>query len=155
MNRNSRATGFTLIEVLLVIGILLVLGTVAVVAYPRIKEGADKNSAKVMVDNVVQAVELYHTVMNVYPTTEDGLKALTEVPSDEKLAEKWKNGGGPFLKDGQIPNDPWGQPIKYEKVETSGTGGTTGAAFHVWSSGPDMQDNNEDDIRSWSDAAAQ
>lgn len=146
---RKRRAGFTLIEVLLVIGILLVLSTVGVVAYSKIKANSDRDATKALIDQTAQAVELYHTQMGVYPTTEDGLKALIAPPSDEKLAEKWKN-YGPFLKDGKIPVDPWMNELKYELEQTSSDTEVTGPAFHVWSTGPDGQDGNDDDIRNWS-----
>jgi general secretion pathway protein G len=153
--RNSgsmRRRGFTLIEVLLVLVILMILGGVAVVVYPRIQAGAEKNAAKVMVDNTAQGVELYRTAVGKYPTTEEGLNALINAPEDAKLAEKWRNGGGPWLKDGVIPNDPWNNPLKYELLQTSegssGTPAPSGPAFRVWSTGPDGTDGTEDDISS-------
>lgn len=153
MNRNYRK-GFTLMEVLIVLGILLVLGTLAVVAYPRIQESADKKSAKVLVDQVGSALDLYHTAMGTYPTTEEGLKALVTPPDDEKLKEKWTGGGGPFLKDAKIPTDPWGIELKYEQVQTGDSGAApTGPAYHVWSMGPDKTDPTADDIKNWTEAS--
>ncbi len=111
--RVQKASGFTLIEVLLVIGILLVLGTVGVIGYSKIKANADKDTAKALVDQTCHAVDLYQIKLGTFPKTEDGLKALCEPPSDEKDAEKWNNGGGPFLKDKKIPVDPWGNELHY------------------------------------------
>jgi len=152
MRRAGRTTrkAFTLIEVLLVIGILVVLGTVSVVAYSRIKAGADRNAAKVLVDNTVHALGIYQASVGTYPDTEQGLQALLTAPEDEKLAEKWRNGGGPFLKDGKIPVDPWGNEVHYELVTATGTE-TEGPTVHVWSVGPNGQDGDDDDIRSWSE----
>jgi general secretion pathway protein G len=154
--RMVSARGFTLIEVLLVIGILLVLGTVAVVAYPRIKESADKNTTKIMINETCHAIDIYQTALSRYPATDEGLKALVEPPSDEKLLEKWKSGmnGGPYLKDGKIPVDPWGGELQYELVQTSGSSGAvaTGPAYHVWSNGADGQSGTEDDVRNWTES---
>ena len=148
MNRTRRRSGFTLIEVLLVIAILVVLGTVSVVAYSRIQSGANQKSAKLLVDRTVDAVQLYQTQMNRLPETEDGLAALTTPPEEEDLAEKWRSGGGPFLEGGTIPKDPWGNEIQYEKQEAEAL---TGPGFRVWSYGPDGQDGTEDDIANISD----
>ena len=146
MKRCRRRSAFTLIEVMLVIGILLVLGTVGVVGYQRIKQGTDKNSTKIMVDNTVHAVELYHLAVNAYPTSEEGLGALITAPDDEKLAEKWRDGGGPWLKDRAIPVDPWGSELKYERLTDSAD--ATGPAFRIFSYGPDRQEGTDDDISS-------
>lgn len=145
-----RRTGFTLIEVLLVIGILLVLGTVSVVSYTRIKAGADKNNTTLMVKSTVDAVGYFHAALNRYPTEEEGLEGLLTAPEDEKEAQKWKDGGGPWLKDGSIPSDPWGNELKYEAVEE---GAATGEPFRIWSLGPDGEDGTDDDIRSWKEDA--
>ncbi len=141
--------GFTLIEVLMVLVLLVLLGTLSVVGYTKIQAGANIKAAQTLVDQTAHAVNIYHTLMLRYPDSEEGLTALIVRPDDEKLAEKWDS-GGPFLKDGKIPDDPWGNPIRYEQVaESSGT--ITGPQFHVWSTGPNGQDGDDDDIRSWSE----
>ena len=152
---RRRNRGFTLIEVLLVIGILLVLGTVAVVGYSKIKAGTDHDLAAAMIKQTCDAVDIYYIKMGAYPTTEEGLKALCEPPSDETLVEKW-NSGGPFLKDGKIPVDPWGQELQYKLMDTGGTSGAgaatpTGPAYIVSSNGPDKQQDTDDDIKSYTD----
>ena len=146
----ARRAGLTLIELLLVIGILLVLGTVSVVSYTRIKEGTDKKATKIMVDSTVEAVTLFQIEIGRYPSEDEGLQALINVPDDEIEAKKWRDGGGPWLKDGKIPVDPWGNELKYEFVEEEGTT-PTGPPFHIWSLGPDKEDGTEDDIRNWSE----
>ena len=138
---------FTLIEVLLVIAILVVLGTVSVVAYSRIKQGADKKAAKLLIGQTVDAVSLYQINMNKFPDSDQGLQALNDAPEDEKDLQKWKDGGGPFLKDGKIPLDPWGNELKYELLEQTGT--TSGPPFRVLSYGPDGQEGGDDDISSY------
>ncbi len=148
----SRQRGFTLIEVILVLTILALLAGLAVVAIPRIQESSNKKAAFVLVKGTCEAVDLYHTQMNRYPASDEGLKALVEAPSDEKLLEKWNNSSQPFLKDGVIPKDPWENELKYELVAGS-EGASSGPAYHVWSAGPDMTDNTDDDIRSWTEAA--
>lgn len=151
MMRRSfrRHAGFTLIEVLLVIGILLVLGTVSVVSYTRIKEGADKKATKLMVDDTVNAIRFFQAALNRYPTQDEGLQGLITAPEDEIEAQKWRDGGGPWLENGKIPVDPWGNELKYEPVEDAGT--VTGPPVHVWSLGPDKEDGTDDDIRNWSE----
>ena len=142
-----RRRAFTLFELMLVIGILLLLGGVSVVAYTRVKAGADKKTTKLMVDGTVEAVNLYHLAVNKYPTDDVGLGALITAPDDEKEAEKWREGGGPFLKDGVIPVDPWGNELKYSLLQSTGT--QTGPPFKVFSYGPDGQEGTDDDISSY------
>ena len=150
--RENRRRGFTLIEVLLVIGILLVLGTVAVVGYSKIKQNADKDAARALVDQTCHAIDIYQIKMGVYPASEEGLKAMVTAPADEALAAKF-NANAPFLKDNKVPKDPWEHELKYELIQTTGgTGSTavqTGPPYHVWSTGQSGQDGGDDNIRNW------
>ena len=140
---KSRRKGFTLIEVLLVIGILAVLSTVAVIGFTRIREKAIKDTTKLLVDETAKAVEHYALHMNKYPDTDDGLNALISRPDDDAEKEKW---GGPYLQKG-IPVDPWGNELKYEKVDRDED--ATGPGFKVFSYGPDGQEGTDDDIASY------
>lgn len=146
-NRNRDRKAFTLIELMLVIAILLVLGTASVTGYMRVKAGADKKVAKLMVNGVVDSVKLYHIALNKYPTSDDGLQALITVPDDEKEGEKWRDGGGPFLTDARIPVDPWDNELKYVFAESSST--DMGPPFRIFSYGPDGQEGTDDDISSY------
>jgi len=151
-NRTNPA-GFTLFEILMVLAILVVLGTVSVVAYQRIQVGANKKACKLLVDQTADGVELYYAAMMTYPETDEGLAALYTVPEEEEQAAKWRDGGGPFLTEGRIPRDPWGSELKYEKVER--TADSAGPEFHVWSIGPDKEDGSDDDIKSWLDTSTE
>ena len=150
MRRDRARTGFTLIEILLVTAILVFLGTVFVVGYSRIKAGQDKKSAKLMVDQVASAVKIFRTQMNRLPTADKGLQELLTAPDDDAQKKVWTDGGGPFLENGVIPKDPWGQEIKYKLIEA---GTDTIQNFQVYSTGPDTQDGTDDDIKSTPDDA--
>ncbi len=146
--RNRRRAGFTLIEVLLVIGLLLVLGTVGVTAYSRIQAGAERNMARTQVDQTVNAVKLYRQAMRSLPDEDEGLKALCTAPDTDDDADKWTDGGGPFFEPAEVPKDPWGNELKYVEAEDDG-----GRGFHVYSCGPNKEDDNgtDDDIPAWAD----
>lgn len=143
MNRKSRK-GFTLIEVMLVAAILVLLAAGGVVAYTRYQATAKRDMATTRVSEVTNAIKMYQVKMDRLPTTEEGLKALLEAPADEKLAEKWKNAGGPFIE--KMPTDPWDNELKYELLQTDSSTTVTGPAFRVWSMGPDGVDGTADDI---------
>jgi general secretion pathway protein G len=142
-NVHSRRKAFTLIEVILVVAILVMLAGGAIVGYTAIQKRAEKNYAKTLVAQASNAVNLYRLDMKRLPTDDDGLKALVTKPSDDTEAELW---AGPYLKDGVIPRDPWGDELKYKSITRSGD--EMGPEFEVFSYGPDKQEGTEDDISS-------
>lgn len=101
--------GFTFIEIMVVVAILAILAALVV---PRIMgrtDDAKRTAAKVQIRNIEGALQLYKLDNGVYPTTEQGLKALVEKPSVGVIPKKWKIGG--YLP--KLPEDPWGNPYKY------------------------------------------
>lgn len=101
--------GFTFIEIMVVVAILAILAALVV---PRIMgrtDEAKRTAAKVQIRNIEGALQLYKLDNGVYPTTEQGLKALVEKPSVGVIPKKWKIGG--YLP--KLPEDPWGNPYKY------------------------------------------
>jgi general secretion pathway protein G len=121
-------------------------------SFGRSIKNADKDAARALVEQTCHAIDIYYIKMGVYPSSEDGLKALITPPADQRLRDKW-NATAPFLKDNKVPLDPWGHELKYELVQTTGgTGSTvvqTGPPYHVWSTGPSGQDGGDDNIRNW------
>lgn len=106
-SRNS--AGFTFIEIMVVVAILAILAALVV---PRIMgrtDDAKRTAAKVQIRNIEGALQLYKLDNGVYPTTEQGLKALIEKPSVGVVPKKWKIGG--YMP--KLPEDPWGNPYKY------------------------------------------
>lgn len=101
--------GFTFIEIMVVVAILAILAALVV---PRIMgrtDDAKRIAAKVQIRNIEGALQLYKLDNGVYPTTEQGMKALVEKPSTGVVPKKWKLGG--YLP--KLPEDPWGNPYKY------------------------------------------
>ncbi len=136
-----RPLGFTLVEMLVVLGILVVL--VSLVA-PRIigsQKKADIKAAKTQIGMIKAALEHYALDTKSYPTTEQGLQALIERPADLDESVPWE---GPYLS-GALPKDPWGNEYMYEYPGTH----TNSDEPEIWSLGPDKEDNTEDDICSW------
>lgn len=103
------ARGFTFIEIMVVVAILAILAALVV---PRIMgrtDDAKRTAAKVQIRNIEGALQLYKLDNGVYPTSEQGLKALVEKPSVGVIPKKWKIGG--YID--KLPEDPWGNPYKY------------------------------------------
>ncbi len=132
--------GFTLVELMLVV---IIIGILVGMVVPRLvgrSEEARKTAAKADVSgSIALALDLYEMDVGSFP---DKLADLCTAPADPKRAQRWK--GGPYLKNcPPLPNDPWGNPYKYEK-QSDGT-------YRLWSCGPDGMDNSGegDDIASW------
>jgi general secretion pathway protein G len=101
--------GFTFIEIMVVVAILAILAALVV---PRIMgrtDDAKRTAAKVQIRNLEGALQLYKLDNGVFPSTEQGLKALVEKPSVGVVPKKWKIGG--YLP--KLPEDPWANPYKY------------------------------------------
>lgn len=101
--------GFTLIEVLVVV---VILGILAAVVVPRIMDQPDRArvvKAKQDVRTVVSALNMYRLDNFVYPSTEQGLDALTNQPFGSPQAPNWKSGG--YVE--HLPRDPWGSDYQY------------------------------------------
>ncbi len=144
------AAAFTLIEILLVIVILLMLaGALVVFVLPQ-QKGAEKNTTRIMLQQVANALDTYRMNIGHYPTEQEGgLDALLKKPTfeTESMGEKWL---GPYLKPGTTLEDPWGHKIHYELNDTTtanDTEKTGGLPYRLFSLGPDGQPDTEDDIK--------
>jgi general secretion pathway protein G len=146
--------GFTLVEMLVVLAILVLL--VGMVA-PRVlksQKKADVNNAKAQLGMFRTCLERYAVDMKDFPTTEQGLQALLAPPESDSSAEKTGEGGeasssgwdGPYVNQETLPKDPWSNDYQYEYPPTHGKGDYP----DIWSFGPDGEDGTEDDIVSWS-----
>ena len=109
-----KSAGFTLIELLVVLAILTLL---AGLVGPRVLNqlgGAKSKTAGVQIADLEKSLELFKLDVGRFPTTEEGLQALSVKPAS---ANGWN---GPYIK-GTVPSDPWGKPYKY--TSPSATGG--------------------------------
>lgn len=132
--------GFTLLEVLVVLVILGLLA--AVVAGPQIFKylgSAKSEAAKVQVQQISSALDLYRLEVGRYPTQEEGLEALIEAPSG---LNKWN---GPYLKKKESIVDPWGRVFIYRYPGEHGD-------FDLYTLGADNAeggDGENKDITNW------
>lgn len=135
LRRSKRA--FTLLEILLVVGILGLLMAFMVVNVDTIMGGSKRTVAETFVnDTLATTLTTYSFAVGSYPSTEEGLEALVKAP--ESAGDRWK---GPYLK--QLPVDPWGEPYQYECP-----GRHNPNSYDVWSTGPDKK-ISDDDIGNW------
>lgn len=135
--RSSR--GFTLIELLVV---LVILGLLMSVVGPRVMKyvgGAKTDTARMQIEELAAALDMYHLEVGRYPSSDVGLRALIERPSG---VDRWN---GPYLRKSNIPQDPWGNDYTYRFPGQRG-------AFDLYSHGADGQPGGEGedaDIVSW------
>jgi general secretion pathway protein G len=152
--KPSRQAAFTLVELLIVLGILVMIMAFVAPRVLRSGEKADINLTKVQIGGFKRILTDYHLDMKSYPTTEQGLEALFRRPDDldESKADRWD---GPYGDGESAPKDPWGNPYQYEWPSTHGdqmgdTDEGSGREFpDIWSFGPDGEDGTEDDICNW------
>ena len=105
--RTNRHSGFTLVEVMVVV---VILGILAVLIVPRVigrTEEARAAAAKHDIATIMQSLKLYHLDNGRYPTNEQGLQALVSRPQSQPAPPNWK----PYLD--KLPKDPWGNPYQY------------------------------------------
>lgn len=139
--RNKKRAGFTLVEIMIVLAILVLLLTMVGPKLFKFSDAADQKVALTQIMNFKKTLELYKASTRTFPSTEEGLAALVTKPQDEQRAQNWN---GPYID--EIPNDPWGNAFRYEYPPTKGN---VKDIPNIWSAGPDGQDDTEDDIVSW------
>ena len=134
--------GWTFMETLIVIAIVLVLTTIVGFTGIQYLDRARTAAAKSQIDSFSLALESYYIDNGQYPTQEQGLEALWQKPSIEPVSISWS---GPYLYK-KTPNDPWGNPYEYSIP------GNEGQPFSIRSLGADRKeggDGKNADINSW------
>lgn len=136
---KSGQRGFTLIELMVVV---VILGILAVLVVPRVLDRPDQArviAARQDIAGVMQALRLYRLDNGRYPTSTQGLRALTERPVGNPPPANWRQS----LE--RLPNDPWGMPYQFLNPGVHGE-------IDVFSFGADGQpggEKNDADIGSW------
>ena len=136
MSRRSRRSrrGFTLMEVLLVMSILVILGGTAMLFFARVQKNAMIDAAKTQIAQYKTVVEVYRMEVGSLPADQDGLEALRAAPASLVNPAKWR---GPYL-DRELALDPWDMPYVYQQVSVD--------TFQIASYGPDKTQGTDDDI---------
>lgn len=133
--QSGKQSGFTLIEVMVVVLILAVLATFVAPKFLGKPEEARITRVKSDLQALKTSLDLYRLDNFDYPSTADGLKALVSKPAS--APDNWKQ----YLD--KEPLDPWGIPYKYMNPGQHGE-------IDIYSFGPDRQAGN-DDVGNWID----
>lgn len=128
-SRSRLRGGFTLLELLLVLVILVVIAGFGIQAFNGTRENAKKKEAKITLGMLSAMLKQYQMEVNTLPSA---LAALHEMPSDISDPSNWVK-----KSDKPIPVDPWDHPYEYK---------LNGSEFELRSLGPDGQTGTEDDI---------
>jgi len=128
--RRGGQDGFTLVEMLVVITII---GLIMALVGPRVLGYLTESkvkTAKIQIESLSAALDLYYLDNSRYPSQSEGLNALVQKPAS---AQFWN---GPYLKTGTVPADPWGRPYLYKipgdhsayEIASYGAAGEAGGA---------------------------
>ncbi len=139
MKLNVRKnSGFTLLEIMLVVMIIAILVGGAVYMFAPSILFAGTTKAKGDIQGLTTQLMLYNAQNGSYPSTDQGLAALVQKPSGDPVPRAWTQ------LYPSMPTDPWGQPYHYQCP-----GSHNPTTFDIWSAGPDKQTGTADDVGNW------
>jgi general secretion pathway protein G len=128
--RRKQEEGFTLIEIMVVILILGLLATIVVQSLRGATDKAKRAKASADVAELKTGLDRYYLDNGFYPTSDQGLLALTSRPSSGRVPANYEEGG--YIQ--RLPADPWGNPYVYQSngstyvLRSLGADGTPGGA---------------------------
>lgn len=132
---RRRRSGFTLIELVLVLTIIALLMGAGIYYLSGNIEVAQETRVQGDLGAIATQLQVYQARNLRMPTTEQGIKALVEKPTSEPIPDRWSK-----LLDEEII-DPWGNPYQYKNP-----GQRSFRPFDLFSMGPDGQPETEDDL---------
>lgn len=130
MSVMKKQSGFTLIEVMVVVAILGILAAIVMTNVVGKDDQARVTTTKASLASIANALEMYKLDNHKYPTTDEGLEALVTKPAS---AKNFPDGG--YLKG--LPEDSWGNPFQYVAP------GDNGRPYEVYSLGADAAEGGE------------
>lgn len=145
MVMHMKKSGFTLIEILVVLVIVMGLAGIVTVNVVRHQTESKVKTAKLQISQFEQALQSYHLDHGRYPTQAQGLHALVARPTSQPVPDRYPDGG--YLARPRLPLDPWnndyiylapgrrGKPYEIISYGSDGEPGGTGHAAEISSSG--------------------
>jgi general secretion pathway protein G len=134
--RRHRA-GFTLLEMVIVLGIIAMILGGAIFAIRGIGDAAKLRQVESDFKSFESALAMYKLNAGSFPSTQQGLKALVDKPTSTPVPRRW------VQVMSKIPDDPWGAPYMYRFP-----GKKRANEFEIISKGPDGMENSADDLSS-------
>jgi general secretion pathway protein G len=136
-SRSRNVAAFTLIEIVLVIAIISVLSAALIYGIKGNVDVAKETRVESDIKAIVTQIKVFEARNLQPPTTEQGLKALVEMPTIEPIPERWTQ----LLE--EMPKDPWKREFRYQYPARRSK-----ADYDVYSLGPDGVES-ADDIGNW------
>lgn len=130
--KRLRESGYTLFEIMLVLGIIAVLVGSAIYMLVGNIDVAKEQRVDSDIEAITMQLRTYEMLNYRMPTTEQGLKALVSQPGTEPRPRRWKQ----LMK--SVPLDPWGNEYVYRNPGKGGSG------FDIYSLGPDGKESDDD-----------
>jgi len=137
---QSSRSGFTLLEIMLVVMIIALLASAAIYLMGDNLGIAQDVKAKSDIQAISTQLTLYRAQNGFYPSTQQGIAALVNRPDSDPVPNSWRQ----LMK--QVPMDPWGNQYGYASP------GSHNADFDLYSYGADRKPNTADDIGNWSNS---
>ena len=139
--RRTARRGFSLLELLIVIGIILAIGGLVAVNLLGQQERADSGTTRIQIQNLNTALEQFKVDLKRCPSEDEGLAVLwdKELLEDESDLDKWQ---GPYLSQ-PVVRDMWGSEWVYRNPSE-----IEGVAYDIVSVGPDKEEGTDDDLSS-------
>jgi general secretion pathway protein G len=137
-SRSKLHKGFTLLEIVIVLGIIAVIIGGSIVMLKNIGGSAEITRAENDMNNIRAAVLSYKMLAGQAPTTQQGLEALFVKPTTPPIPKRWSSAGNKG-----VPLDPWGEPYRYRNP-----GKKDPSDFEIYTFGKDKTENTDDDMSS-------
>lgn len=144
---RRHAGGFSLLELLIVLGIILLLAGIGGVVLFNRRDQADAQAAQIQLNEIKNGLRLFYNDFRRYPTEDEGLSVLwdkskLDSEGDETL---WMG----YME--RVGDDPWGNAYEYtaesEDFDPDAANDTTAVPYEIWSNGPDGEPETDDDIK--------
>lgn len=138
-NRRRRSSGFTFLEIILVVSIIVILAGIVGPSLVGRSRKAQVSATKTQLSNIQTSLQAFEVAVGRFPTSSEGLQALVTRPSsiDERDWQRQMD---------KLPRDAWGEEFKYVYPSNHGLD------YDLYSKGPDRTEGTEDDITNWEDA---